>query len=94
VRDEFDLAAHVMLILKLDQLSQRNLRGLYLREELRASWSRYHQVVRDEPSSCWCNRGDDLVSTAGSWIGLLLSQRRGVSRADVRVRTDKGSQRS
>ena len=37
-----------MLILKLNQMSQRNLRGLYLREELRASWGRYRQAVRDE----------------------------------------------
>src|SRR5438094_5210891 len=48
VRDDFDLAAHVMLILKLNQMSHRNLRGLYLREELRASWCRYRQAVRDE----------------------------------------------
>src|SRR2546425_5921806 len=48
VRDDLDLAAHVMLILKLNQMSQTNLRGLYLREELRASWSQYRQAVRDE----------------------------------------------
>jgi hypothetical protein len=48
VRDELDFAAHVMLILKLNQLSQANLRGLYLREELRASWCSYRQAVRDE----------------------------------------------
>jgi hypothetical protein len=48
VKDELDLAVHVMLILKLNQLSQTNLRGLYLREELRASWSRYRQAVHDE----------------------------------------------
>jgi hypothetical protein len=48
VRDELDFAAHVMLILKLNQLTQTNLRGLYLREELRASWGRYRQAVRDE----------------------------------------------
>jgi hypothetical protein len=48
VKDELDLAAHIMLILKLNQLSQTNLRGLYLREELRASWSHYRQAVRDE----------------------------------------------
>ena len=47
-KDEFDFAAHVMMILKLNQLSQNNLRGLYLREELRASWSRYRQAVREE----------------------------------------------
>src|SRR5437867_1436832 len=43
VRDDLDFAAHVMLILKL-KMSQRNLRGLYRREELRASWSRYRQA--------------------------------------------------
>ena len=48
MRDDLDLAAHVMLILKLNQLSQRNLRGLYLREELRAQWSQYRQAVWDE----------------------------------------------
>jgi hypothetical protein len=48
VTDELDLVAHVMLVLKLNQLSQTNLRGLYLREELRASWRRYRQAVRDE----------------------------------------------
>src|SRR3989454_2544995 len=48
LKDCLDFAAHVMLILRLNQMSQRNLRGLYLREELRASWSRYRQAVRDE----------------------------------------------
>lgn len=48
VKDELDFAAHVMMILKLNQLSQTNLRGLYLREELRASWSRYREAVRKE----------------------------------------------
>jgi hypothetical protein len=47
VRDDLDFAAHVMLILKLNQLSQTNLRGLYLREELRASWCRYRQAARE-----------------------------------------------
>src|SRR5439155_5497058 len=48
VKDELDLAAQVILILKLNQMSQTNLRGLYLREELRESWNRYRQAVRDE----------------------------------------------
>ena len=48
LRDELDFAAHIMLILKLNQLRQTNLRGLYLREELRASWSRYREAVREE----------------------------------------------
>ena len=48
LRDELDFAAHTMLIVKLNQLSQTNLRGLYLREELRASWSRYREAVREE----------------------------------------------
>src|SRR5712692_26630 len=51
VKDELDFAAHIMLILKLNQLSQTNLRGLYLREELRASWSRYREAVRKELAS-------------------------------------------
>jgi len=48
LRDELDFAAHIMLILKLNQLSETNLRGLYLREELRASWFRYREAVREE----------------------------------------------
>ena len=48
VKDEFDFAAHVILVLKLNQMKQTNLRGLYLREELRASWSRYRERVREE----------------------------------------------
>src|ERR1017187_6368088 len=51
VKDELDFAAHVMLILKLNQMKQTNLRGLYLREELRASWSRYRERVREELSA-------------------------------------------
>src|SRR5712691_2952416 len=51
VRDDLDFTAHVMLILKLNQLSQTNLRGLYLREELRANWSRYRQSIREELAS-------------------------------------------
>src|SRR2546423_13454540 len=35
VKDELDFAAHVMLILKLNQMKHTNLRGLYLREELK-----------------------------------------------------------
>ncbi len=38
VIDEFDFAAHVFLILKLNQMKQTNLRGLYLREEQLSSW--------------------------------------------------------
>src|SRR6266581_3663612 len=48
VRDEPDFAAHVMLILKLNQLSQTNLRGLYLREELKNSWGTYRARIREE----------------------------------------------
>jgi hypothetical protein len=48
VKDELDFAAYIMLILKLNQMKQTNLRGLYLREELWASWSRYRERVREE----------------------------------------------
>jgi hypothetical protein len=48
VKDELDFAAHIILILKLNQMKQTNLRGLYLREELRASWSKYRERVREE----------------------------------------------
>ena len=48
VKDELDFAAHIILILKLNQMKQTNLRGLYLREELRASWTKYRERVREE----------------------------------------------
>src|SRR5207247_2412202 len=48
IADEFDFAAHVMLILKLNQMKQTNLRGLYLREELLSSWSRCRQTMREQ----------------------------------------------
>jgi hypothetical protein len=38
VKDELDFATQVVLILKLNQMKQTDLRGLYLREELRNSW--------------------------------------------------------
>jgi hypothetical protein len=44
ITDELDFAAHVMLILKLNQMKQTNLRGLYPREELLASWNRGYWV--------------------------------------------------
>jgi hypothetical protein len=46
ITDELDFAAHVMLILKLNQMKQTNLRGLYLREELLASWDRSRNAMR------------------------------------------------
>ena len=48
VKDEFDFAAHVILILKLNQMKQTNLRGLYLREELKNSWGTYRAQIREE----------------------------------------------
>src|SRR6266571_4713592 len=48
IADELDFAAHVMLILKLNQMKQTNLRGLYLREELLASWVRSRQLMREQ----------------------------------------------
>jgi hypothetical protein len=48
VKDELDFAAHVMLILKLNQMKQTNLRGLYLREELKKSWGAYRAPMREE----------------------------------------------
>jgi hypothetical protein len=47
-KDQFDFAAQVLLILKLDQFSSRNLRGLYLREELRRDWTRYRTELREQ----------------------------------------------
>jgi len=46
--DELDFAAHVMLILKLNQMKQTNLRGLYLREELLSSWNRSREAMRQQ----------------------------------------------
>jgi hypothetical protein len=48
ITDELDFAAHVMLILKLNQMKQTNLRGLYLREELLASWERSRKAMREQ----------------------------------------------
>jgi hypothetical protein len=48
VKDELDFAAHVILILKLNQMKQTNLRGLYLREELKNSWETYRARIREE----------------------------------------------
>jgi len=46
VKDELDFAAHVMLTLKLNQMKQTNLRGLYLREELLATRDRSRDAMR------------------------------------------------
>jgi hypothetical protein len=48
IADELDFAAHVMLILKLNQMKQTNLRGLYLREELLSSWNRSRDAMRQQ----------------------------------------------
>jgi hypothetical protein len=48
IPDELDFAAHVMLILKLNQMKQTNLRGLYLREELLSSWGRSRETMRHQ----------------------------------------------
>src|SRR5207245_4704353 len=48
VTNELDFVAHVMLILKLNQMKQTNLRGLYLREELKNSWGTYRARIREE----------------------------------------------
>ncbi len=46
--DKLDFAAHVMLILKLNQMKQTNLRGLYLREELLSTWDRSRESMRQQ----------------------------------------------
>ena len=51
IADTLDFAAHVMLILKLNQMKVTNLRGLYLREELLASWDRSRKALRDQMES-------------------------------------------
>lgn len=47
-KTSIDFAAHVMMILKLNQIKQTNLRGLYLREELLGNWARYCEGVSKE----------------------------------------------
>jgi len=48
INDPFHFAAHVMLILKLNQMKETNLRGLYLREELLSSWNRSRDAMRQQ----------------------------------------------
>jgi hypothetical protein len=48
IADELHFAAHVMLILKLNQMKQTNLRGLYLREQLLSSWNRSRGAMRQQ----------------------------------------------
>jgi hypothetical protein len=48
ISDELDFGAHVMLILKLNQTKQTNLRGLYLREESLSSWDRSRKAMREQ----------------------------------------------
>jgi hypothetical protein len=48
IADKLEFAAHVMLILKLNQMKQTNLRGLYLREELLASWEKSRAAMRQQ----------------------------------------------
>jgi hypothetical protein len=48
ITDELDFAAHIMLILKLNQMKQTNLRGLYLREELLSSWDKSRAAMRQQ----------------------------------------------
>lgn len=48
IANDLDFAAHVMLILKLNQMKQTNLRGLYLREELLSSWNRSREKMKQQ----------------------------------------------
>ena len=48
IAPELDFAADLMLILKLNQMKQTNLRGLYLREELLSSWDRSREAMRQQ----------------------------------------------
>lgn len=49
--DDFGIAAHVMLILRLNQQKSTNLRSLYLREEQRKNWSALRDKLRLELES-------------------------------------------
>ena len=67
VKDEFDFAAHVMLILKLNQMKQTNLRGLYLREELLSSWDRSREAMRQQLEALVQNIADIHYEIADIW---------------------------
>jgi len=67
ITDELDFAAHVMLILKLNQMKQTNLRGLYLREELLSSWDRSRKAMREQLESLVHDISGIQYETADIW---------------------------
>jgi hypothetical protein len=67
IADELDFAAHVMLILKLNQMKQTNLRGLYLREELLSSWEKSRAAMRRQLETLVQNIGGIHFEIADIW---------------------------
>jgi hypothetical protein len=47
LRDNVDIAAHAMLVLKFEQLSTVTQHGLNLRLQMRASWAEFRAKIRD-----------------------------------------------
>jgi hypothetical protein len=67
VNDPFHFAAHVMLILKLNQMKQTNLRGLYLREELLSSWEKTRAVMQQQLQMLFQNIAGIHFEIADIW---------------------------
>jgi hypothetical protein len=75
IKNELEFAAHVMLILKLNQMKQTNLRGLYLREELLASWNRSRETMRQQLETVLRNIAGIHYEIADIWdVVSRLSQ--------------------
>jgi len=67
ITDPFHFAAHVMLILKLNQMKQTNLRGLYLREELLSSWEKTRAVMQQQLQMLFQNIAGIHYEIADIW---------------------------
>ena len=67
IKNELEFAAHVMLILKLNQMKQTNLRGLYLREELLSSWEKSRAAMRQQLESLVQNIAGIHYEIADIW---------------------------
>jgi Phage DNA Adenine Methylase-like domain 1/Phage GNAT-like domain len=76
--DDLDFAAHLMLILKLNQACVSNLRGLYVREEILSSWERPRQEMREQLAALIASIAGIHYEIADIWD--IIS---GVSEEDV-----------
>jgi hypothetical protein len=75
ITDPFHFAAHVMLILKLNQMKQTNLRGLYLREELLSSWEKSRVAMRQQLETLVQNIAGIQYEIADIWdVASRVSQ--------------------